>query len=80
MGKIWEKVPSPVPRMGKSLSISKVFTQILHLDSKSSVEAKKRLITASSPIEAAQRIARARMRTEAFENFCPFSDSLKTAL
>src|SRR4030042_2680977 len=60
--------------------IWKVFTHIIHLSSKLSEVAKKRLITASSPIHAAQSRARLKIRIDGLESLFPPSGFLKRRL
>src|SRR4030042_7022037 len=60
--------------------IWKVFTHIIHLSSKLSEVVKKRLITASSPIHAAQTTARLKIRIDGLENLFPPSGFLKRRL
>ena len=70
MEKTSVKVPRPEPSKGKSLKIPKVLTQIIHLDSRPSEVVKNRLITASSPIHAAQSTARPKITTGTLETLC----------
>ncbi len=76
-GKTWAKVPNPEPKKGKSLRILNVSAQIIPLIFKLSGALKKRLITASMPIQIAQSRASPTTRIGVFENHFPFCRSLK---
>jgi len=59
------------------LNIWRVFIQILHLSSKLSETAKKRPMTASSPIHIAQSIAKPKIKAVVLENLFSLPRSLK---
>lgn len=80
MGKTQAKVPSPEPKIEKSLNMRKVFTQNTHLPPKSSEEVRKRLMTASSPIHAAHSKARPKIKIDVLENLSSLEELLKSSV